>query len=107
MRLHRRLQPGEGLEAKPVHAGVEMERGWTGFAATGGEGGPTLELLFAADCGREAMLNIVCRIGPALEAVEHIDRGLRRQHAPRRDPFAEMGDEENARARGPQRRRSF
>ena len=80
---------------------------WTGPAATGGEGGPALELLFAADCGREAMLDIVCRIGPALEAVEHIDRGLRRQRPPRRDPLVEMGDEENARARGPQRRRGF
>ena len=107
MRLHRRLQASEGLEAEPVHAGVEMDRAGTGLAATGGEGGPALELLFAADRGREAMLDIVRRIGPALEAVEHIDRGLRRQHAPRRDPFAEMGDEEDARARGPQRRRSF
>ena len=107
MRRHRRLQSGEGPEAEPVHAGVEMERGWTGLAATRGEGGPALKLLFAADCGREAILNIVGRIGPALEAVEHVDRGLRRQHAPRRDPFAEMGDEENPRARGPKRRRSF
>ena len=74
---------------------------------TRGEGGPARELLFAADRGREAMLGIVRRIGPALEAVEHIDRGLRRQHPPRRDPFAEMGDEEDARARGPQRRRGF
>ena len=79
----------------------------TGLAATRGEGRPALELLFAADHGRKAMLDIVGRIGPALEAVEHIDRGLRRQDAPRRDPFAEMGDEEDARAGGPERRRGF
>ena len=107
MRLHRRLQAGEGLEAEPVHAGVEMERAGTGPVATRGEGGPALKLLFAADCGREAMLGIVGRIGPALEAIEHIDRGLRRQRPPRRDPLVEMGDEEDARARGPQRRRGF
>ena len=76
-------------------------------SATRGEGGPALELLFAADRGRESMLGIVGRIGPALEAVEHIDRGLRRQRPPRRDPLVEMGDEEDARARGPQRRRGF
>src|SRR3984957_487162 len=82
-----------------------MERGRAGLAATGGEGGPALELLFAADCGREAILDIVARIGPALEAVEHIDSRLRRQRPPRGDPLAEMGDKEDPRARGPKRRR--
>ena len=101
MRRHRRLQPGERREAEPVHAGVEMERAWTGLAATGGEGGPALKLLFAADRGREPMLDIVPRVGAALEAVEHIDPRLSRQRPPRRDPLAEMGDKEDARARGP------
>ena len=32
---------------------------------------------------------------------------LRRQHAPRRDPLVEVGDEEDARARVPERRRRF
>ena len=97
MRLHRRLQAGEGLEAEPVHAGVEMQSARRRPAASRGEGGPALKLLFAADRGREAMLDIVLWIGPALEAVEHIDPSLRRQRPPRRDPLAEMGDEEDAR----------
>ena len=101
------LQASEGLEAEPVHAGVEMERARAGPAATRGEGGPALKLLFAADHGRQAMLGIVRRIGPALEAVEHIDLSLFRQRPPRRDPLIEMGDKEDARARGPERRRGF
>src|ERR1700691_4532608 len=84
-----------------------MDRAGRRPAALRGEGGPACELLLAADRGREAMLDIVLRLRPALEAIEHIDRGLRRQHPPRRDPFAEMGDKEDARARGPERRRGF
>ncbi len=76
-----------------------------GRATSGGEGGPALKLRFAADRRREPMLDIVRRLGPALEAVEHIDPGLLRQRPPRRDPLAEMGDKEDARARGPKRRR--
>ena len=105
MSLHRRLQRHEGFEAEPVHAGVEMERGWRGPAALGGEGGPAGEFVLAADHRRKAMLRVVRRIGPALEAVQHIDRGAVRQDAARRNPFAQMGDEEDARPGGPQRGR--
>ena len=94
-------------EAEPVHAGVEMDRARADPAPTRGEAGPALKLLFAADRGREPMLDIVRRLGPALEAVEHIDLRLRRQRPPRRDPLIEMGDEEDPRPRGPQRGRSF
>ena len=70
-------------------------------SATRGEDGPALKLLFAADRGREPMLDIVRRLGPALEAIEHVDLRLSRKRPPRRDPLIEMGDEEDARARGP------
>ena len=47
------------------------------------------------------MFGIVSGLGPALEAVEHIDLSLLRQRLPRRDPLIEMGDKEDARACGP------
>ena len=56
MGLHRSLQASEGLEAEPVHAGVEMDRARVGPIATRDEGGPALKLLFAADYGRQPML---------------------------------------------------
>src|ERR1700733_94986 len=107
MRLHRRAQPGQRLEAEPVHPGVEMQSAGTDPTPTRGEGGPARQFLFATDHGREAMLCIVRWVGPALEAVEHVDRRFRRQRLARREPLIEVGDEEDARARGPQRRRSF
>ena len=107
MGLHRSLQASEGLEAEPVHAGVEMERARVRPIATRGEGGPALKLLFAADHRRQSMLGIVRRIGPTFEAVEHVDLSLRRENPPRRDPLVQVGDEEDARPRAPQRRRRF
>ena len=107
MRLHRRLQPAEELEAEPVHASVEMQGARRGPAAPPGEGGPAGELLFAADHRREAMLCIILRLGAALEAVEHVDPSLAGQDKAGRKPFAEMGDEEDARSCGPQRGRGF
>ena len=101
MGLHRRLQRREGLKAEPVHARVEMERGWRGPAALSGESRPAGEFVLGADHRRKAMLGIVRRIGPALEAVQHIDRGAVRQDAARCDSLAQMGDEEDARPGGP------
>ena len=51
------------------------------------------------------MLDVVGRIGAGVEAVQHIDLRLRRQQAAGRNTLAEVGDEEGARAGGPQRRR--
>ena len=51
MRRHRGAAASEGLEAEPVHAGVEMERARARPFPTRGEGGPALKLLFAADHG--------------------------------------------------------
>ena len=77
-----------------------------GPAAPRGERGPARKLLFAADDRREAMVRIIRRVCTGFEAVEHVDRGLRQDLA-RRDPLAQMGDEENARAGRPERRRSL
>ena len=107
MRLHRRLEASEGLKSQPVHAGVEMDRAGIRPISTRGEGGPALKLLLAADHRRQSMLGVVRRIGPALEAVQHIDPSFRRQNPARRDPLIQVGDEEDARARLPERRRSF
>ena len=52
------------------------------------------------------MARVIRRVCSGFEAVEHVDRGLWQDQA-RRDPLAPMGDEENARASRPQRRRSF
>src|SRR5271154_767844 len=101
MRLHRRPQPGQGFEAEPVHAGVEMQRARAGLAPPRGEGGPALKLLFAADDWREAELRIIRRVRSGFEAVEHIDRSLWQESA-RRDPLAQMGDEKDPRACVPQ-----
>ena len=87
MRLHRRPQPGQGFEAEPVHAGVEMERARAGLALPRGEGGPALKLLFAPDDRREPVLRIIRRVRAGFEAVEHVDRRLG-QEAARRDPLA-------------------
>ena len=78
-----------------------------GPAASLGEGGPAGELLLAADHRREAMLGVIGGIGPMLEAVQHVDPSLAWQDAPGNKPLAEMGDEEHARAGGPERGRGF
>ena len=95
------------FEAEPVHAGVEMQRARASPPALRGEGGPARELLLAADDRREAVARIVRRFRSALEAVEHVDRRLGGQEPARRDPLAQMGDEEDARAGRPQRRRGL
>ncbi len=81
---HSRPQPGERFEAQTVHSGIEMQRERSGPAAPCCESGPAREFLGAANRGRQAMLRIVARLGPALEAVQHVDLRLDRQDAPRR-----------------------
>ena len=66
---------------------------------------PALELPFASDHRLQAMFGVVRRIGAGLEAVQDINLRLIGQQAPRGKTLAEMGDEEGAGARGPQRRR--
>ena len=62
--------------------------------------------VFAADDRRQAMARIVRRVCARFEAVEHVDLRLRQEPA-RRDPLAQMGDEKDARARLPERRRGL
>ena len=70
------------------------------------EGGPALEVVFRSDDRRQAMTHIIRRVCARFEAVEHVDLSLRQSPA-RRDPLAQMGDEKDARARIPQRRRGL
>ncbi len=51
------------------------------------------------------MLDGVGRVRARLEPVQQVNLRLRRQEAARRNPFAEMGDEESSRAGAPEGRR--
>ena len=103
---HRALS--EGSESNPSRrmpvSRWSARRRWPSLPR--GEGRPALKFLGAADRGPQAMLDVFGRVGAGLETVQHVDFGLRRQQAARGKPLAEMGDEEGARAGGPQRRRS-
>ena len=67
--------------------------------------GPALELPNAADHRPQAVLDVAGRTGAALEAVEDIDDRVLGQDAPRGDALGQLGDEEDARAGRPERRR--
>ena len=60
---------------------------------------------FASDHGFQPVLGIVRQVGAAFQSIEDVDLRLVGQKGARGKPLAEMGDEEDAGARGPQRRR--
>src|SRR5208337_1777885 len=82
-----------------------MQSAGAGPAARTCQSGPALELPLASDDRLQAMRGIIDGVGARLQAVEDIDLRLIGQQAARGKTLAEMGDEEDPRARGPQRRR--
>ena len=101
---HRVPERRQQFEPKPAHAGVEMQRRRRRLAAAGRKLGPALKLLGAADGGLEVICRIVVRIGVLFQAVEDIDDRFSWQDAPGGEAFAELGDEKDPGAGGPQRR---
>ena len=81
-----------GGDAEPVHAGVDMQRSAAAPVIGGAEGVPFGELDQAADHRPRAQFG-EGRRGAGHQAVEHVDRRLRR-HGAGGGGFRQVGDEE-------------